>query len=82
MHSETFQLPNVADLQDWKIVENALQQLAGMRKVEVHRPTRLVTVQYSDPTTRDDILRTLGKIGFVPDMPGIRGESEFEEPED
>ena len=67
MQSATFQLPNVADLQDWEVVENALRQLAGMRRVEVHRPTRLVTVQYADPTSWDDISRTLDGLGYVPD---------------
>jgi hypothetical protein len=74
MQSATFQLPNVADLQDWEIVENALRQLSGMRRVEVHRPTRLVTVQYSDPTTWDDISRTLGSLGYIPDNAEPWGE--------
>lgn len=67
MQSTTFQLPNVADEQDWEIVENALRQLAGMRYVAVNRPTRLVTVQYADPTSWDDISRTLDGLGYVPD---------------
>lgn len=67
MQSTTFQLPNVADEQDWEIVENALRQLVGMRYVSVNRPTRLVTVQYADPTSWDDISRTLDGLGYVPD---------------
>jgi hypothetical protein len=67
MQSATFQLPTVSDQNDWVVVENALRQLSGMRHVETHRPTRLVTVQYSDPTSWDDITRTLDRLGYVPD---------------
>lgn len=67
MQSSTFQLPGVADGSDWEVVENALQQKAGMHLVEIHRPTRLVTVQYSAPTSWEDIARTLDGLGYVPD---------------
>lgn len=67
MRSTTFQLPSVGDEADWVVVENALRQINGMRFVQVHRPTRLVTVQYSDPATWDDISRTLDGLGYVPD---------------
>ena len=67
MRSTTFQLPGVGNATDWEIVENALRQINGMRHVEVNRPTRLVTVQYSDPASWDDISRTLDGLGYVPD---------------
>jgi hypothetical protein len=67
MRSETFQLPGVGDEVDWEIIENTLRQMEGMRFVEIHRPTRLVTVQYSDPITWEDISRTLDGLGYVPD---------------
>ncbi|HLU10830.1 MAG TPA: heavy metal-associated domain-containing protein [Oceanobacillus sp.] len=67
MQSTTFQLPSVAAETDWVVVENALRQINGMRHVEVHRLTRLVTVQYSDPASWDDISRTLDGLGYVPD---------------
>jgi hypothetical protein len=74
VQSATFQLPSVADEVDWSIVENALQQINGVHLVEAHRPTRLVTVTFSDQSSWDEIQKTLVGLGYTPDNPGFRVE--------
>lgn len=63
--NKTFQVVNMVSEEDLRIVKNALQQLTGMSSVEVHYPSKHVTVEWSDVITWEDIERALDELGYT-----------------
>jgi copper chaperone len=64
MMKKTFQIVNMLIEEDQRIVENALQQMTGVKRVEAHYPSKHVTIEWQEPATWDDIERTLHKLGY------------------
>jgi hypothetical protein len=53
---------------DVRLIEHTLQQVNGVERVDIHQPTRSVTLVWSDPATWDDFALQLDRIGFTPDL--------------
>jgi hypothetical protein len=68
MASKTFQVPGLVSEQDFSILENALRQAAGVSRVDVERPTKEFTVEWSDPADWDELERIMTDLGYVPEM--------------
>ncbi|MBE2270568.1 MAG: heavy-metal-associated domain-containing protein [Anaerolinea sp.] len=67
--SKTFQVPSMTDA-DVEVIENALQQVAGVESVQVFEPTQTVVVVWHEPPAQwDDFDKRLRENGFTPDLP-------------
>ncbi len=67
--AKTFQIPSMT-AEDAEVIENALQQVVGVIRVDVHTPTQMVTVQWQEPPAMwNDFDQRLRKVGFTPDLP-------------
>lgn len=66
--SNTFQIPSMTD-EDAETIENALQQVVGVIRVDLHKPTQTVVIQWHEPpATWADFDFRLREIGFTPDL--------------
>ncbi len=65
--SKTFQIPSMTP-EDMQLIENTLQQVNGVISVDLHQPTRSVTLVWTEPATWDDFALQLDRIGFTPDL--------------
>ncbi len=67
--AKTFQIPGMTD-EDADMIENTLQQIAGVIRVDLHKPTQTVTIQWNEPPAQwGDFELHLREIGFTPDLP-------------
>jgi hypothetical protein len=68
MDSKTFLIPSLMEA-DAKLLQAELEQISGVRDVQIHQPTHSVTVTWTAPATWDDIGRRLAELQFTPDYP-------------
>jgi copper chaperone CopZ len=54
MDSTTFLIP-VMTVNDVSLIQNELQQIDGVRAVQIHQPTHSVTVTWTKPDTLDAV---------------------------
>jgi copper chaperone CopZ len=66
MQSKTFEVPNISCGHCVMTIKNELGDLAGVSKVEADRNTRLVTVEWNEPATWDQIKNLLVEINYPP----------------
>ncbi|MBN1681127.1 MAG: heavy-metal-associated domain-containing protein [Anaerolineae bacterium] len=66
MQTKTFEVPNIACGHCVRTIENEVSDLAGVSKVEASQDTRLVTVEWDDPATWDQISSLLAEINYPP----------------
>lgn len=69
MHSLSFQIPVVNREDEVQRIATRLAALPGVRGVQGDRRTKIFTMTWSAPTTRDDISNALNRLGYTPDMP-------------
>jgi hypothetical protein len=50
-------------------IKSELEQISGVRTVEIHEPTHSVTVVWTEPAGMDDIWKRLEWLHFTPDFP-------------
>jgi len=66
--SKTFQIPSMTD-EDVTVIENALQQVVGVIRVDLHKLTHSVTIEWNEPPAEwDDFDLRLRENGFTPDL--------------
>lgn len=68
MDSKTFMIPTMKAV-DAARIESALEQINGVRTVQVHLPTHSVTVTWTAPAVWDDIGKRLTELSYTPDLP-------------
>ncbi|MEP7293598.1 MAG: hypothetical protein ABI835_17560 [Chloroflexota bacterium] len=68
MDSKTFLIPAMAD-NDAERIKAELEQIQGMRTVEIHAPTHSVTVVWTSPASLDEVWKRLERLHFTPDFP-------------
>ncbi|MBN1964066.1 MAG: heavy-metal-associated domain-containing protein [Anaerolineae bacterium] len=66
MPSKTFEVPNISCGHCVMTIKNEVGELAGVSKVEASKDTRLVTVEWADPTTWEQIKALLVEINYPP----------------
>lgn len=66
MPVKTVEVPNISCGHCVRAIENELGDLAGVRKVVASQETRLVTVEWEDPQTWENIKATLQEINYPP----------------
>lgn len=66
MPVKTVEVPNISCGHCVRTIENELSDLAGVRKVDASQETRLVTVEWEDPQTWENIKATLQEINYPP----------------
>lgn len=66
MTTKTFEVPNIGCNGCVNTIKNELSELAGVKSVDGVVETRMVTVQYDEPTTWDKIVDVLTEIEYAP----------------
>ena len=66
MQSKTFQVPNISCGHCVMTIKNEVSELTGVKKVDADRTTRLVTVEWDDPATWEQIQKLLVEINYAP----------------
>ena len=66
MHSRTFQVPQIMEEVELAEVKQAIQSVAGAHIVVADFRTRLVTVEWDEPTTWDQIEDAVLGAGYTP----------------
>ncbi len=68
MDSKTFLIPALTP-EDARILAVELEQIDGVRDVQIHQPTHSVSVVWTSPARWDDIASKLWKLNLIPDLP-------------
>lgn len=66
MQNKTFLVPNIGCMGCVNAIESELKTLSGVQKAKAEVTTKMVTVEFDDPTTWDDIVSTLTEIEYAP----------------
>jgi copper chaperone CopZ len=64
--SKTFQVPSIGCDGCVKTIKNELSQIEGVQKVDGVVDTRMVTVEWVDPASWQQIVDTLNEIEYAP----------------
>lgn len=68
MDSITFQIPSMTEV-DSELVQTELQQIPGVRLVQVYFPTRSVTVTWTSPASVESFAKHLEALHLTADFP-------------
>jgi copper chaperone len=66
MQSKTFQIPNISCGHCVMTIKNEVSELTGVKKVDADKATRMVTVEWDDPATWEQIQKLLVEINYAP----------------
>lgn len=66
MEHKTFSVPNIGCDGCVNAIQNELNELPGVSKVKGNSQTKIVTVEWSTPTTWEEIKNTLAEIEYSP----------------
>ncbi len=66
MQTKKFEVPNISCGHCVMTIKNELGDLAGVTKVDADRETRIVTVEWQDPATWEQIKSLLDEINYPP----------------
>ncbi len=66
MQSKTFQVPNISCGHCVMTIKNEISDLTGVKKVDADKNTRMVTVEWDDPATWEQIKKLLVEINYAP----------------
>ena len=64
MEQHTFNIPNISCGHCTSAIENELNEIQGITKVESSIENKTVTVQWESPVTREKIVSTLKEINY------------------
>ena len=64
MKTLTYTVPNISCRHCVHTIKTELGELAGVKSVEASEQTKLVTVGYDDPTTKEQIEALLAEINY------------------
>ncbi len=68
MDSITFTISNMTE-QESDVVKTQLEQIEGVRSVQIDLPTHSVTVIWVDPVTVETLWKRLEAVNITPDLP-------------
>ena len=66
MQTKTFEVPNISCGHCVMTIQNEVGDLAGVSKVQADQNSRLVTVEWGDPATWEQIKALLVEINYPP----------------
>lgn len=66
MQTKRFEVPNISCGHCVMTIKNELGELTGVSKVEADKDTRMVTVEWQEPATWDQIKGLLVEINYPP----------------
>ena len=66
MQSKTFEVPNISCGHCVHTIQNEVADLAGVKRVQADQTTRMVTVEWEDPATWEQIRDLLVEINYPP----------------
>lgn len=66
MESKTFEVPNISCGHCVMTIKNEVSELTGVSKVDADQESRMVTVEWTDPATWDQIKDLLVEINYPP----------------
>lgn len=66
MSTKTFEVPNISCGHCVMTIKNEVSELAGVTSVEGDQATRMVTVEWGDPATWEQIEALLVEINYPP----------------
>jgi copper chaperone len=66
MASKTFEVPNISCGHCVMTIKNEVGELGGVSKVEADKDSRMVTVEWTDPATWEQINALLVEINYPP----------------
>lgn len=66
MPIKTFEVPNISCGHCVMTIQNELCDLEGIKEVQADQNTRMVTVEWSDPATWEQIKSLLEEISYPP----------------
>ena len=66
MPAKTFEVPNMSCGHCVMTIKNEVSELTGVSRVDADRNTRMVTVEWSEPATWEQIKALLVEINYPP----------------
>lgn len=66
MTSKTFQVPNIGCDGCVRTVESELKQIAGVHNAHAEEVSKMVTVEWDDPASWEQIVSALTEIDYPP----------------
>lgn len=66
MDRKTFEVPNIGCDGCVRTIKNEIGSIAGVKRVEGEVATRIVTVEWDDPATWQQIVTALKEIDYAP----------------
>lgn len=66
MYSRTIQVPEIMEEMQMGEVKLAVNAISGVKVVSAHFPTRLITLEWDDPVTWEQIESAILGAGFTP----------------
>lgn len=66
MPAKTFEVPNISCHHCVMTIKNEVSELLGVRRVEADKDSRMVTVEWDDPATWEQIKALLTEINYPP----------------
>lgn len=66
MEKKTFEVPNIGCDGCVKAIKNEVSEIAGVKTVDGVVDTRMVTIEWDNPATWDQIVDTLTEIEYPP----------------
>ena len=67
MEKKTFKVPNVGCNGCVSTIKNELEDLNGVKTVSGVVDTKMITIEYGDPATWEQIVATLEEIDYAPE---------------
>lgn len=64
MKTETYTVPNISCGHCVHTIKTEVSELPGVQSVDVAMDTKLVTIGYDDPATKEEIEALLEEIGY------------------
>lgn len=66
MQSKTFEVPNISCGHCVQTIQNEVADLAGVKRVQADQTSRMVTVEWEDPASWEQIRDLLVEINYPP----------------
>jgi copper chaperone CopZ len=66
VEKKTFQVPNIGCNGCVRTIKNELNEVSGVKRVEGDVATKMVTVEWDNPATWPQIVKTLTAIEYAP----------------
>jgi copper chaperone len=68
MSTVTYKIPNISCGHCVHSIKMELGELAGVKSVDASAETKMVTIQFEDPATEEEIIKVLNEINYPPQL--------------